>query len=39
MVKRTASAPKRSIISRGSGELPSDLDIFLPWASRTMLVK
>ena len=39
MVKRTASAPKRSIIASGSGELPSDLDIFRPWLSRMMLVK
>ena len=39
MQKRTLSAPYLSIIASGSGELPSDLLIFRPCASRTMLVK
>src|SRR6185436_706032 len=39
MVKRVASAPYFCIIASGSGELPSDFDIFRPWPSRTMLVK
>src|SRR5580692_806691 len=34
-VKRTASAPNRSIHSSGSTVLPRDLDIFLPNWSRT----
>ena len=34
-VNRVASAPNRSIQSSGSTVLPRDLDIFLPWASRT----
>src|SRR5579863_3369397 len=34
-VKRTASAPNRSIQSSGSTVLPRDLDIFLPYWSRT----
>ena len=34
MLKRRASAPKRSIISMGSTPLPADLDIFLPCGSR-----
>ena len=33
------SAPYTSIKSRGSGELPSDLDILRPWASRMIPVK
>ena len=33
--KRSASAPYLSMISSGSMPLPSDLDIFLPCASRT----
>ena len=39
MQNRTLSAPYLSIMTRGSGELPSDLLIFRPCASRTMLVK
>ena len=34
-VNRTASAPNRSIQSSGSTVLPRDLDIFLPYWSRT----
>ena len=34
MLKRSASAPKRSIISMGSTPLPADLLIFLPCGSR-----
>ncbi len=34
-VKRTASAPWRSISSRGSSTFPLDLLIFAPLASRT----
>jgi hypothetical protein len=34
-VNRTASAPKRSIQSSGSTVFPRDLDIFLPYWSRT----
>ena len=34
-VNRTASAPNSSISSIGSSTLPSDLDIFLPFSSRT----
>ena len=34
-LKRSASAPNWSIISMGSIPLPSDLDIFRPWLSRT----
>ena len=35
----TPSAPYSSMSFNGSGELPSDLDIFLPSLSRTMPVK
>src|SRR6187399_580949 len=38
-VKRNASVPQLSMMSRGSGELPSDLLILRPWPSRTMPVK
>ena len=36
---RTPSAPYVEIKSSGSGEFPSDLDIFLPNLSRTIPVK
>src|SRR5690606_23868945 len=37
--QRTPFAPNFSIKSNGSGELPTDLDIFLPCVSRTIPVK